>query len=155
MLWTKEQVLELIEMLHTSPSLWDISCREYRDRNLKYDEMSKMASHFQTNVDEISRKIKSLKTQFSRERKKIKDKTKSGAGTISEDNIWFGYKMMMFLSENNTSRGSRSTMEVGIYFYYPTLKKMASKDTHIRPYIIHELIFTFFFLYLFFIDVNS
>lgn len=123
MLWTKEQVLELIEMLHTSPSLWDISCREYRDRNLKYDEMSKMASHFQTNVDEISRKIKSLKTQFSRERKKIKDKTKSGAGTISEDNIWFGYKMMMFLSENNTSRGSRTTMEVGIYFYYPTLKK--------------------------------
>ena len=117
MIWTKEQVIELIEMLRAAPALWDIKSKEYRDRNLKYDEMSKMASHFKTNVDEISRKIKSLKTQCSRERKKIEEKSKSGAGTMSEDNMWFGYNMMSFLRENNISKGSRSTIEVNIYYY--------------------------------------
>lgn len=114
MLWSKELVIELIEMLKAAPALWDIQSKEYRDRNLKFDEMSKIASHFKTNVDEVSRKIKSLKTQFSRERKKIGEKSKSGAATFSEDNIWFGYNMMKFLVENNISKGSRSTIEVGI-----------------------------------------
>jgi len=113
MLWSKELVIELIEILKAAPALWDIQSKEYRDRNLKFDEMSKIASQFKTNVDEVSRKIVSL-NQFSRERKKIGEKSKSGDATISEDNIWFGYNMMKFLVENNISRGSRSTIEVGI-----------------------------------------
>lgn len=129
MLWTKEQIVELIEMLQTCPALWDIRCKQYRDRNIKFDDMSKMASHFKTNVDEINRKIKSLKTQFSRERKKILEKSKSGAGAISHENIWFGYDMMSFLKENNISKGSRTTFEVCVYYYYLLL-------TYIHKYII-------------------
>lgn len=116
MIWTKDQIIELIEMLRAAPALWDIKTKEYRDRNTKFDATTKIALHFQTNVDEISRKIKSLKTQFSRERKKIEEKSKSGAGPISEDSVWFGYNMLSFMRENNISKGSRSTIEVYIYY---------------------------------------
>lgn len=68
-------------------ALWDVQIKEYLERNLEFNEMTKIALHFKTNVDEISRKMKSLKIQFSRERKKIGEKSKSGAATISEDNI--------------------------------------------------------------------
>lgn len=108
MLWTKDQIVELIEMLQASPSLWDTRCKQYRDRNIKFKDMSKITSRFKTNVHEINRKIKSLRTQFARERKRI-----SARGGISQDKLWFGYQMMSFLLKNNTSEDS----EVCIYYF--------------------------------------
>lgn len=64
----------------------------------------------------ISTKIKSLKTQYSREGKNIDQKSKSEAGALPEDNIWFVYTMMSFLIQNTISRGSRSTIEVNIHY---------------------------------------
>ena len=76
-----------------------------------------MAVHFKTNVDEITRKVISLKTQFSRGRKKVEKGRRSGAGTIPEENIWFGYDMMAFSMEKNISLGSRSLLQVCNLFY--------------------------------------
>lgn len=102
-------------MLRSAPALWDTKCKDYRDRNKKFDEMSKIATHFKVQLDEVAKKIKSLKTQYYREMKKVDDKSKSGAGTPSEDSIWFAYRMLGFLRENNISRGSRNTIEVNSY----------------------------------------
>ena len=72
MICSKELVIELIKMLSAVPALWNIKCIEYRNRNRKYDKMSKIASHFKTNVDDqIVRKIKSLKIQLSRKREQV------------------------------------------------------------------------------------
>jgi len=44
------------KIMKAVPALWDIQTNKYRDRNLMFDETVKIASHFKTNVDEISRK---------------------------------------------------------------------------------------------------
>lgn len=46
MMWTKELVIELIEMFEATPASWNIQCKEYRDRNFKYALLSKLASRF-------------------------------------------------------------------------------------------------------------
>lgn len=50
MLWSKELVIDLIKMLKAVPAFWDIQKKEYRDRNLKFDETAEIVSHFKTNV---------------------------------------------------------------------------------------------------------
>lgn len=54
--------IELIEMLKHDPVLWDIQTKEYRNRNPKFNKTAKIASHFKTNVDEISKEMKFLRT---------------------------------------------------------------------------------------------
>lgn len=76
-------------MLKTAPALWNIQTKGYRDRNLKFDETTKIAVHFETNMDEIPRKIKSLKTQFSQEWKKIVKKTRTNWCGLWKYNYWF------------------------------------------------------------------
>lgn len=111
MIWTKELVIELIEMLKAAPALWDIKCKEYQDKNAKYREISKMASHFKTNDLEISKKIKSVRSQFTRERKKVEEKRRCGIA------VWFGYDMLTFL-EGNVSKTGRTTKQVNISYNF-------------------------------------
>ena len=39
-IWTKPKTIELIEMLQGMPALWNVSAKEYRNRNIKYDDLS-------------------------------------------------------------------------------------------------------------------
>jgi hypothetical protein len=66
-------------------------------------------------VDEVNKKIKSLKTQFRREHQNKIARERSGAGVTSLEKEWFGYNSLSFLIENNVSVGSRSSIEVSVY----------------------------------------
>lgn len=54
MIYAKELVIDLIEMFKSAPALWDIRCKEYKDRNLNYYKLLKLVSHFNAKVDEIT-----------------------------------------------------------------------------------------------------
>lgn len=109
-MWSKEKIIELIKMLHSAPTLWDATNKDYSNKTKKFDELTRLATHFKTNVDEISTKIRSIKTQYRREQRKTERK-RSGARTTSPDKQWFGYSLCSFLKENNVSKGSRSTIQ--------------------------------------------
>ncbi|RXG55476.1 hypothetical protein Avbf_11400 [Armadillidium vulgare] len=110
-MWTREIVEKLIELVHNAPSLWDSTCPEYRDRYKKDAELSRIATYFNLSEDVVSRKIKSLKTQFRRENRKMKEMSKTGSSAISPDKLWFGYSLMSFLLKNNVSKASSSSVQ--------------------------------------------
>ena len=110
-MWTQKKVLQLAELMHAAPCLWDMGIKEYRDRTKKADAIEFIAAQLNAEQDEIIKKIKSLKTQFRREQNK-KTIGKSGAAEDFSDKEWFAYNHLTFLAQNNDSMGSRSTMEV-------------------------------------------
>lgn len=57
-------MLNLIEKLRQVPALWNVSCKDYTDRNKTTDETARLAETFSTIKDEITKQLKSLKRHF-------------------------------------------------------------------------------------------
>ena len=43
-MWTQGKVLQLVELMHAAPCLWDVGNREYRDRTKKSDAVDFIAA---------------------------------------------------------------------------------------------------------------
>lgn len=77
--WDKQKTYKLIELLESSPELWNCILKEYRDRQLKVKCMGKIAQELEISSAEVGRKLHNLRFQMNSELRKIKNK-KSGAG---------------------------------------------------------------------------
>jgi hypothetical protein len=55
-MWSKATVQQLIGLLHKAPALWNIQSKQYTDRNIKADEVRKIATHMDITEDEVSKK---------------------------------------------------------------------------------------------------
>lgn len=75
---------------------------------MRFDHLNEVSSIMNILVDECDKKIKSILSQYSREKKKTQDENKSGAGT-SIKNHWFGYEHMQFLQDRNKPIHTRDT----------------------------------------------
>lgn len=78
-MWDKQKTYKLIELIESSPGLWNCSLKEYRDRQLKAKCMETIAQTMEISVTEVGRKFHNLRCQLNSELRKIKNK-KSGAG---------------------------------------------------------------------------
>ncbi|CAH0560412.1 unnamed protein product [Brassicogethes aeneus] len=101
--WTTEEVSNLIESYRAHTNLWNPKNTEYKNRIKKMDSLKEIAKLFNTNFNEVERKIKNLITQYQRERRNYKNMKKSGAGQIFKPK-WFGYNSMLFLNDKNKPR---------------------------------------------------
>lgn len=72
MVWTDEETLNLIEMYHARPILWDSNNEYYKNKNRRHDNLLELAVSFGVDKQEIERKIKNLQSHFTREKKKGK-----------------------------------------------------------------------------------
>ena len=112
-MWSAKDTLELAEMLHGMPALWDASCEAYKSSTVKDDALAVIAAHFGMNSEDMGKKMKNIRTQFGRALNERKEQSRSGAG-VSKKKEWFAFQALEFLGKNNTSVGSHSTMEVSI-----------------------------------------
>lgn len=48
------------------PILWDVLCKEYKDRNKKIDTITGLGKKYSVSFAEMENKIQSLKNQFCR-----------------------------------------------------------------------------------------
>ena len=119
-MWSTEKTLQLIELLHSSPVLWDVTSEDYKNRMKKMDALREIATTFSVSEIDTEKKIKSLKVQFRREHLKLTSLKRSG--TSPKKCAWFGYEPLLFLLQGQESRGSRSTdtpeREVSLCYYY-------------------------------------
>ncbi|XP_063863939.1 uncharacterized protein LOC135102604 [Scylla paramamosain] len=106
-MWSTEKTLGLIELLHSSPVLWDASCVDYKNKLKKADAVREIANTLSVDESEIEKKIKALKVQFRREHLKLTSLKKSGASP--KKYAWFGYKPLLFLLQGRGARGSQLT----------------------------------------------
>ena len=97
--WTNARIIELINAMKNCPAMWDINSDDYKDKVFKNEELRRLAREFNSTEFEINRKIKSLKTQFTREHKKIM--VMQVLGKSIPRSKWFGYEHLKFLLQCN------------------------------------------------------
>jgi hypothetical protein len=78
--WTNDKIIPLIELYRNRPVLWDCRLKEYKDHNKRHDALMEIAVSFGVGEEEVERKLKNSICHFSREIRKERDSTKSGAG---------------------------------------------------------------------------
>ncbi|CAK1592623.1 unnamed protein product [Parnassius mnemosyne] len=84
MKWAESETLKLVELYGEFPCIWDISHRDYKDknkRNAAYEYIIRAMSKENFGVSELKQKIKNLRCTYNQERIKIKKSQKSGNGS--------------------------------------------------------------------------
>ncbi|XP_055844842.1 uncharacterized protein LOC129911160 [Episyrphus balteatus] len=94
-MWNTENTLNLIADLEKNPCLWDISSPLYKLRDKKYEAYEELGEKYCVTPSEVEKKVQSLKSQFRREHKKVKDTEKKAKVKCN----WFGYAPLMFLRD--------------------------------------------------------
>ena len=102
-------------MYRSLPALWDVKCKDYTNRGKKkeqYDVLIKKYREYIPNADkqDVIKKINSLRTNFRKELKRIRETKKSGANP--EDvlpSLWY-FEEMKFLQNLEAPYSSDSSM---------------------------------------------
>lgn len=110
-------ILELIEVYHSLPALWNTKSKEYSNRikkNEQYDELLQKYKEKYPEADkkQLISKLNSLRTNFRKELKKINDSERSGVGIsdVVEPTLWY-FNEMKFLIGIEEPCSSQNTME--------------------------------------------
>lgn len=110
-------ILEFIEVYRGLPALWDIKSKDYTNRAKKGEQYEVLLEkyrekHPEADKQEVVKKINSLRTNFRKELKRIRDAEKSGAGAEDvEPSLWY-FEEMRFLQIQETPTPSTSTMNL-------------------------------------------
>ncbi|CAK1594949.1 unnamed protein product [Parnassius mnemosyne] len=110
MMWSGEQLLELISLYQENPVIWDPKNPHYFKKNLKNDAWSNIAHSLERDVEECKNKMISLLASHRREKGKVKKSHSSGrGGDETYKSTWFAYKALAFLGDRNNPRKRRNT----------------------------------------------
>ncbi|XP_060809362.1 transcription factor Adf-1-like [Amyelois transitella] len=110
--WGNDTVLLLIELYESRDLLWDTSHRDYRNKIKKNDAWEDIAKALKLPRKEIEAKVHTLRSQFVRERKKVKSSKTTGSGREDmKSSAWFAYDAMKFLLKGATTSGSLDTLD--------------------------------------------
>ncbi|KAJ8930678.1 hypothetical protein NQ314_016492 [Rhamnusium bicolor] len=113
--YSKSFITDFIEVYKSMPCLWQIKSKEYSDRNKKECSVSKTGRKIKggyyfvveadANRDLVTKKINSLRSFYRKEKKKVWDSVKSGAGTedVYSPTLWY-YDLFKFLDDQETPR---------------------------------------------------
>ncbi|CAG4990254.1 unnamed protein product [Colias eurytheme] len=107
--WSNDKIMQLIELFQSKPLLWDSSIKEYKGRNKKNDAFEEISQALNIPKKNVETKIHVLRTQFTREKKKLSAKKTTGSGAI-EKCKWIYYEPLEFSLFGATTSGEMDTM---------------------------------------------
>ena len=105
-IWLEKEVILLLELYHRFPILWHIHSSDNKKRNIRNIYIRKIQEGLSTSIptitiEDIKEKIHNLRTQYQKERKKIRSSSKKGEGLndMHKSKFLF-YEKMTFLDGN-------------------------------------------------------
>ncbi|KAK4320874.1 hypothetical protein Pmani_008314 [Petrolisthes manimaculis] len=114
----RKMMMEIIDVYRSLSALWKIKSDEYSDREKKADAYKilygKYKEHYpNATLEEMKKKINTLRTNFRAELRKVERSEKSGAGTedIHVPRLWY-FDAMLFLRDQETPAPSTSSIMV-------------------------------------------
>lgn len=125
----REALKAFISVYRQNPILWNTSLKEYSDRDKKnkcYKELLQVYQKIKKNakIEDVKKKLNSLRTNYRKELRKIKDSQRTGSSTddIYEPTSWIFWELQ-FLKDVEQLDKSRSTMPettitVSIFYLY-------------------------------------
>ncbi|XP_064461539.1 uncharacterized protein LOC135371405 isoform X5 [Ornithodoros turicata] len=101
----------LISLMEMKTLLWNVQHPSYHRREIKEKAYSELAKHLGRSVTAVKSKWNNLRSQFSREQRKVKKSSRSGVGA---DDVyrpkWVHYKDLLFLASACKERQSKSNV---------------------------------------------
>lgn len=92
LVWGNDTVLSLLELYESHELLWDTSHRDYRNKIKKNDSWEAIAKELKFSRKDKETKVHTLRSQFVRERKKVKFSKTTGSGRDDvKSSAWFAY----------------------------------------------------------------
>jgi hypothetical protein len=90
-------ILECIEVYHSLPALWIVKSKNYSNKMEKNEQCEHLPRKYIERCPDadknqlIKKKLNSLRTNFRKELKRIKDSEKSGTGAddVVEPTLWY------------------------------------------------------------------
>ncbi|XP_073963024.1 uncharacterized protein [Choristoneura fumiferana] len=111
--YSHELLTEFIEAFRNNPCLWKIRSNDYKDKNLKlqaYNNLLEIIRKVERDatIENVKKKINSLRAGFRKEHKKVQDSKKTGSGTdqVYVPKLWY-YSQLEFLKDQG--QGEQST----------------------------------------------
>lgn len=116
--WNRDLIEKLITLVEENNCIYNVKSKEYLDRNKKAEAYNNILKEMQTvessiTLEEIKRRWKNLRTQFSQEQRKLKQSKKSGAGSVDiyAPKLWC-FQQLHFLQTHIDVRESINNIEV-------------------------------------------
>ena len=101
-MWTNDVVLRLIDLFRSYKCLWDTTNNDYKNKNKKRASWEEIAQEMNVSREVVETKIHNLRSQFTRERKKVQASKKGGTEEVKQS-FWFAYEPLMFLMKGETT----------------------------------------------------
>ncbi|KAJ8356989.1 hypothetical protein SKAU_G00197830 [Synaphobranchus kaupii] len=98
--WTRPKVEQLCKLWKTKPSLHNID-NDYHDRWHKRRDSEEIAQHLGTTVEELLKKLKNLRSQYARERRKTRFSPINNCQVSSSK--WYLLSVLKFLEKSDAS----------------------------------------------------
>ncbi|KAH8355934.1 uncharacterized protein LOC110186403 [Drosophila serrata] len=107
--WTREKTLLLISEYRSRRGLWDMTCDEYRKKDVKQRLLNEVSQVLGGNipVNELEKKFHTLRTQYHREISRMKRKE-------PYNSKWFGFKNLVFLSSPYACRSTKGRLKADL-----------------------------------------
>lgn len=120
--WSGKEVIQFLNIFRNYPCLWDVSAKEYLNRNVKESAYKELLENLKDagmpgSLEAVKKKIKSLRDTYRKELCKIKKSNKSGAATAEVYKpklVWFS-SAEVFWHGAVTGRESSSNMVSALY----------------------------------------
>ncbi|KAH8362984.1 hypothetical protein KR084_003929 [Drosophila pseudotakahashii] len=107
--WTREKTLLLISEYRSRRGLWDMTCDEYRKKDVKQRLLNEVSQVLGGNIpiNELEKKFHTLRTQYHREISRMKRKE-------PYNSKWFGFKNLVFLSSPYACRSTKGRLKTDL-----------------------------------------
>lgn len=80
LVWTEIKCVELIKEFQARKALWSSGSKNYYDKPIREEQWLELAEIFEKDVDEIKKKMESLRGSFRREKARIRRSMQDGKG---------------------------------------------------------------------------
>lgn len=118
-MWSKDLIVELLQLYKSFPCLWKIKSEEYKNKNKKEDAYKCLVTFCkekgfpEATREFVVKKIQSLRGSFRKELKKVYDSQRSGKGAdeVYTPSLWY-YNHLLFTKDQEQPTSSFSNDDV-------------------------------------------
>ena len=116
-IWSTNDVEKLITEYRDRPCLWNSRIEEYRNRNVRDVALNSLASIFETTEAEVMRKLHNLRSQYTSQKRRLRDVCSGSSGTTATTSKWQFFESLEFLSDSIEAHRSLSNLVSTIHAY--------------------------------------
>lgn len=114
--WSNEVIMEFLDLYEGEPSIWNPQNADHKDRNMIHDAWKRIQGSLsvECSLTDLKKKKENLMATYRKLAFKVKNSTKSGAGSKEAYRPeWFAYeKMASFLHSIYTPRKTKTSDQV-------------------------------------------